>query len=113
MKQTGQTTVGLLANHIWSVAGSDSRPDVSATFMQPFVSYTTKGAATLTLNTESTYDWESEQWSVPINLQISQLMRVGKQPMSFGIGGRYYIVRPDFGPDWGVRFITAFLFPKK
>ena len=38
---------------------------------------------------------------------------IGKQPVSFGVGGRYYIVRPEFGPDWGVRFVTTLLFPKK
>jgi hypothetical protein len=87
LKQSGQFTIGALANHIWSVGGSDTRPDVSATFLQPFVSYTTRRATTFTLNTESTYDWKSEQWSVPINLQVSQLVRLGKQPVSFGIGG--------------------------
>ena len=35
-------------------------PDIDATFLQPFLSYTTTDAWTFTLNTESTYDWESE-----------------------------------------------------
>lgn len=113
LKQKGPVTVGALANHIWSVAGPDDRPDVSATFLQPFISYTTRRATTFTLNTESTYDWKSEQWSVPINVQVSQLVRIGKQPVSFGLGGRYYVARPDGGPDWGLRFITTLLFPKK
>lgn len=113
LKQMGPVTVGALGNHIWSVAGSDDRPDVSATFLQPFVSYTTKKATTYSLNTESTYDWKSEQWQVPINISVSQLVRLGKQPVSFGIGGRYYVVRPVGGPDWGVRFVTTLLFPKK
>lgn len=113
LKQKGPVTVGALANHIWSIAGKDDRPDVSATFLQPFVSYTTKRATTFTLNTESTYDWKSEQWSVPVNVQISQLVRLGKLPVSFGVGGRYYVVRPEGGPDWGMRFITTLLFPKK
>jgi hypothetical protein len=113
LKQMGPTTVGVLGNHIWSVAGSHNRPDVSATFLQPFVSYTTKRATTFSLNTESTYDWKSKQWSVPINVQVSQIVKVGERPVSFGLGGRYYVVRPDFGPDWGLRFVTTVLFPKK
>lgn len=113
LKQSGQFTIGLLANHIWSVAGSSDRPAVSASFVQPFVSYTTKKATTYGVNTESTYDWKSDQWSVPINLSVSQLVRIGKQPVSFGIGGRYYVVRPVGGPDWGLRFVTTLLFPKK
>jgi len=38
LKQTGPWTVGMLANHIWAAAGNDSRRNVSATFLQPFVS---------------------------------------------------------------------------
>jgi hypothetical protein len=57
LRQEHGWTYGALANHIWSYAGWGDR-DVSATFLQPFVSYTTKTFITLTLNTESTYDWD-------------------------------------------------------
>jgi hypothetical protein len=110
---SGTTTVGLLANQIWSVAGSSSRPDISTAYMQPFVSYTTKRATTFTINTESTYNWKTEQWTVPINLTVGQLTRIRKQPIQFTIGGRFYVKGPEYGPDWGVRFVTTFLFPKK
>jgi hypothetical protein len=113
LKQFGPTTVGFLGNHIWSVAGSSERPDISSSFLQPFVSYTTARATTFSINTESTYNWKTKEWKVPINLAVSQLVRIGKQPVSFGIGGRYYVAKPEFGPDWGVRFVTTLLFPKK
>lgn len=112
LKQFGQTTVGFLGNHIWSVAGDD-RPAVSSTFLQPFLAYTTKGATTYSLNTESTYDWKTKQWSVPINATIAQLVRIGKQPVSIGFGGRYYVATPALGPHWGVRVVTTLLYPKK
>jgi hypothetical protein len=38
---------GMLANHLWSVAGESSRAYVNATFPQPFVTYTTKTFTTL------------------------------------------------------------------
>ncbi len=44
LKQRGEITFGGLANHLWSFAGNDSRADVSATFIQPFVSVTTPKA---------------------------------------------------------------------
>ena len=113
LKQFGPTTVGALGNHIWSVAGSSNRPDISATYIQPFVSYTTKRATTFGINTESTYNWKTKEWSVPINVTVGQLVRIGKQPVSFTLGGRYYVWSPEFGPDWGVRFVTTLLFPKK
>lgn len=113
LKQEKEWTVGALANHIWSVAGEGSRPDVNSTFLQPFLSYTTKDAWTFTLNTESTYDWESDEWSVPINFEISKLVKFGEQPVSFQAGARYWATAPESGPEgWGFRVAVTFLFPK-
>jgi hypothetical protein len=43
LDQSGPWTVGALANHIWSYARTGyPAPDVNATFVQPFVSYTTR-----------------------------------------------------------------------
>jgi hypothetical protein len=46
LTQQGGWTVGILANHLWSYAGAPDRAEVNSTFMQPFVSYTTKDAWT-------------------------------------------------------------------
>ena len=82
LKQTGGWTYGLLFNHIWSYTGESGRNYVDSTFLQPFISYTTKTKTTFGLNTESTYDWHNSQWTVPINLSVSQLIKVGKMPVS-------------------------------
>ncbi|TBY08156.1 transporter [Rhizobium laguerreae] len=113
LKQDGPWTVGALANHIWSVAGDGGRADVSSTFLQPFVSYTTSNAWTFTLNTESTYDWEQNDWAVPINLQVSKLLKFGEQPVSLSAGARYWATAPENGPEgWGFRIGLTLLFPK-
>jgi hypothetical protein len=111
LRQEHGWTYGFLANHIQSYAGWGDT-DVSATFLQPFLSYTTKTLTTVALNTETTYDWEGSQWTVPLNHQVAQLVKFGKMPMQFQVGGRYYAERPDGGPDWGLRFTVTFLFPK-
>lgn len=113
LKQVGPWTFGALANHIWSVDGEDDRPDVNATFLQPFVSYITKTKTTLGANTESTYDWEGEQWSVPVNATVAQLFKIGPQILQLTLGARYWADSPDGGPDgWGARAALTFLFPK-
>jgi hypothetical protein len=112
LKQQKGWTYGVLANHIWSFAGEGDRADVNATFLQPFVSFTTKKFTTFGLNTESTYDWDNSQWTVPLNASVSQLLKVGKQPIQLSLGARYYAEKPDGGPDWGLRFAVTFLFPK-
>jgi hypothetical protein len=112
LKQEKGWTYGALANHIWSVAGEDNRADVSATFLQPFVAFTTKRQTTFTLNTESTYDWENSQWTVPINVMAAQLVKIGKLPVQFQAGVRCYAEKPANGSDWGLRFTVVLLFPK-
>jgi hypothetical protein len=111
LRQEHGWTYGALANQIWSYAGWGDN-SVNATFLQPFISRTTKTYTTFSLNTESTYDWTRHQWSVPLNLGIAQLLKIGKQPVQFQIGGRYYADKPSGGPDWGLRFTVTFLFPK-
>jgi hypothetical protein len=113
LKQEGPWTVGGLANHVWSISDEDEFGKQSATFLQPFLSYTTPRATSFTLNTESTYNWEAEEWSVPINFVVSQVVKIGKQPVQFGVGARYWADAPDGGPDgWGARFQLTLLFPK-
>ncbi|MFH0729062.1 MAG: transporter [Pseudomonadota bacterium] len=106
-------TYGLLANHIESFAGDDDRATLSATFLQPFVSYITKTKTTFGVNTESTYDWRGEQWTVPVNFSISQLLKIGKLPIQISAGVRYWAESPANGPEgFGARGTLTFLFPK-
>ena len=111
LKQQNGWTYGVLANHIWSYAGESSRAEVNATFLQPFVSFTTPKQTTFTINTESTYDWANSQWTVPLNASVAQLVKLGKLPLQFQIGARYYAEKPANGTEWGLRFSVTFLFP--
>lgn len=112
LKQNGPLTYGFLTNHIWSFAGSEDRGNVNTTFLQPFLSHTSKTAITLSLNTESTYDWIGAQWTIPLIANISKLYTFGKQRVSLGGGVKIYVDQPDGGPEWGIRFIATFLFPR-
>jgi len=58
LQQKNGWTYGMLANHVWSVAGPNDRANISATFLQPFLSHTTKTHTSFGVNTESTYDWQ-------------------------------------------------------
>ena len=113
LRQESGWTYGALANHIWSYAGQSERDEVNATFLQPFLSYTWPTATSLTLNTETTYNWAAEEWSVPLNLVVGQIVRFGKLPVQFQVGARYYAQSFEGGADgWGARFTITFLFPK-
>lgn len=113
LKQQGPWTYGMLANHIESFSGDSDRDDVSASFLQPFLAYVTKTKTTFTINSESTYDWENENWSVPVNFVVSQLFAVRGQALQLSVGARYWAETPENGPDdWGLRLSLTFLFPK-
>ena len=113
LRQQGTWTYGALTNHIWSFAGDGDRADVSTTFIQPFVTYTTPTAWSFTIQTESTYDWDNDQWSVPINGVVSKVTKLGGQLVSIGGGVRYWAESPDSGPEgWGGRLFFTLLFPR-
>lgn len=113
LRQIGPWTIGALGNHIESFAGDSDRADISATFLQPFVSYVTPRQTTFGFSTESTYDWENEQWSVPLNVNVSQLLKVGNQLVQVGGGIRYWAEAPERGPEgWGLRLQVTLLYPK-
>jgi hypothetical protein len=113
LKQQRGWTYGILANHIWSFADASGRdrPEVDQTFVQPFLAYTWKDSTTLTLNSETTLNWQAEQRTVPINLIVSHIYNFGHQPVSLAVGGRVYAETPDEGPEWGLRAVATFLFP--
>src|SRR5436309_2155321 len=115
LKQMGGLTAGALMNQLWSVAIEEHRKSVSQMFLQPFVAYTTSTHTTFTLNTEATANWNNTpgdaKWTIPIIFQVSQVLKIGKQPISIQIGGKYYADTPRYGPNWGVRFNFTLLYP--
>ena len=85
---------------------------MNATFLQPFLAYTTPSQRTYVAKLEATYDWEASQWTAPVNLGVAQLVKVGKRPVQFELAGRYYLDAPTNGPEWGLRFKVTLLFPR-
>lgn len=114
LKQMGPWTVGGLTNHLWSYAGDNDRNYVNTTFVQPFCSYVTPTKTTLSVNTESSYNWATNSWEVPINLQVSQMVALGKQPLQLQVGARYWAGSSNAEQEgtWGLRLAVTMLFPK-
>lgn len=114
LKQTPSGwTYGALINQIWSFAGKDDRADVDATYIQPFISKGLGHGRTIVFNTESSYNREDGEWTVPLNLMYSKVTRWGKQLVSVQGGIRYYVENPQSDSQWGLRFNITLLYPKK
>jgi len=109
LRQQGPWTYGFLWNQLWDVSG---RADISSMFIQPFLAKGLGKGRTISLNTESTYNWKSKEWSVPINLAYSKVSKWGDQMVSNQIGAGWYAKSPSGGPDWQLRYTLTLLFPK-
>lgn len=113
LKIDGPWTYGGLANHVWSFAGDDDRADISNTFVQPFAAYTWPSAWTVSVQSESSYNWNREEWSIPVNAAVSKLVFFGKLPVSLQAGVGRWLETPDAGPE-GLRYRLQanFVLPK-
>jgi len=113
LRMQGPFTYGALVNHLRSVGGEGGRADVEQSFAQPFFSYTSPSAVTLTASAEAVYDWERHGWAVPLNLTVARLFDLGGRPVSLQAGLRYWAESPRGGPEGvGLRLGTTFLFPR-
>jgi hypothetical protein len=113
LRQQGPWTFGALANHVWSIGGSSTRPDISTTFVQPFTTYTTADGWSFTLQAEASYDWERSDASIPVTALVGKVLRLGPMPIQINLGPRYYVSHFDNGPKgWGARLSVTLLFPR-
>jgi hypothetical protein len=117
LTQPGHWTIGVLANNVWSVAGSGSRPAVNQFLMQYFINYNMKKGWYISSAPIITANWEvnSNRWVVPFGAGAGRIMKLGFQPVN--ISATFYgnAVHPPTGPSsssWSMRVQIAFLFPK-
>jgi len=99
LKHKGRTNAGLLASHVWSVAGGASHPYVSQTYAQPFFAYTTAKAWTFAATSCDTYNWAAGRWTAILNpIRVSKLVKLGPQRLSVGGALRCTLASPQYQP---------------
>ena len=95
---------GLLANHQWDFAGSGDA-DISTTTLNILSVYLPGGGWNTGSSPAITYDWKSEQWTVPLQASIGKTVVIGGRPWKFSFEANYYVEKADaFGPDWQISF---------
>jgi hypothetical protein len=115
LTQPGRWTLGVLANNVWSVAGSGSRPDVNQFLTQYFINYNLQKGWFLGMAPIITANWEASRgnvWTVPFGGGIGRITKFGPQPVS--LVAQFYgnAVHPTNSPSWTMRLQISFLFPK-
>lgn len=92
-------------NQLWSVAIEDHRKSLNQLFLQPFLAYTAQTHTTFTLGLEMTTKWNNTpgdaKWTVPLIFSVSQVLKLGHQPVSIQVGGKYYADTPRYRPGLG------------
>jgi hypothetical protein len=112
----GTWVIGVLAQNIWSFAGNNDRADVSQFLTQYFINYNLPDGWYLTSSPIITANWEAvgkgNKWTVPVGGGFGKVFRLGKLPFNANLSAFSNVIRPDFGPDWTLRFQIALLFPR-
>lgn len=114
LQQKNGWTYGALANQIWSVAGDADRSDVNQMYLQPFLTYNWKSGSGLTVNSETTLNWEANTTTSYINIMAGGLTKFGNQLVQLQVGPRIQVAAPEGAKSpFGVRTAMIFVFPKK
>jgi hypothetical protein len=92
--------LGIFPNHQWDVTGWRDK-SVNLTTTQVFATYLPGGGWNIGSAPIITYDWESEQWTVPVNLTVGNSIILGGRPWKFAVEINYYVEKADaIGPEW-------------
>lgn len=99
-KKYSKGLYGIFPNHQWDIGGSGDR-DISLTTIQPLFVYLPGGGWNIGSAPAITYDWEAEQWTVPLQVNAGKTVVWGGRPWKLSAELNYYVKKPDaFGPEW-------------
>ena len=99
--------VGLFPNHQWDVAGWTENK-INITSIQAFYTYLPGGGWSVGTGPTMTYDWESEQWTVPLQANTGKTVVLNGRPWKISVEANYYVEKADaFGPEWMIGFNFA------
>ena len=110
----GKWVIGSLISNVWSFAGSGDQ-DVNLFTWQYFINYNLPKGWYLTSAPILTANWEADSdntWTIPFGGGFGKLFSIGTQPINAQLSAYYNVEKPEFGPDWQLRFQVQFLFPK-
>ncbi|WNC73875.1 hypothetical protein RGQ13_07750 [Thalassotalea psychrophila] len=102
VKMAQDSAVGILAFHHWDIAGDIK---VSQSTSQVFLVALPGGGWNYGTQPTFTYDWENEQWTVPLNFNVGRTVQWNERPWKLSVELDYYVEKnEDFGPDWMLTF---------
>ncbi|MHC4180651.1 MAG: hypothetical protein ACYSWU_24390, partial [Planctomycetota bacterium] len=99
-KITPQYVAAVFPNHQWDIAGSGDA-EISLTTIQPIFTYLPGGGWNVGTGPSITYDWDDEQWTVPLQLNVGKTVVFNGRPWKLSLELNYYVEKAAaFGPEW-------------
>ena len=89
---------------------------VNQMFLQPFATLQMHHAVSVTFTSEETYYWKAptdQRSTIPIQVFLAKVTRLGPFPFQVEVGGGYFIARPDGAPHWMARLNFILILPRK
>ena len=111
----GPWVYGAIANQVWSIDGSNNRPNTSTFFTNIFLNYNLAHGWYIASQPIITADWQASagnKWTVPVGGGIGKIQRIGGLPFNLQVAAYSNVVRPNTGGDWELRLQIALLLPK-
>ncbi len=99
----------------WSVGGKSEAKEISTFYFQYIFTYFLPKKWYVLSAPINLADWtapEGQKWWIPVGGGGGKMFNIGKIPMDVQVQAFYYAVKPDNGPDWGMRLQLKFIFPK-
>jgi hypothetical protein len=91
---------GIFPSHQWNVTGWDDLV-YNTTVIEPFLKFLVGDGWSVGSLPIASYDWQENQWTIPLNLDISKTVIIGKTPWKVEFEVNYYVEQADlFGPEW-------------
>lgn len=106
---------GGLWRQIWSFAGDADRSSVNQMILQPFANYNLPDGWYLHTSPIFVADWtapSNNRWTIPIGGGVGKLFKIGDLPINASLQYYYNVETPDQGPEWQIKLVFQFLFPK-
>ncbi|QFU77400.1 hypothetical protein EY643_17965 [Halioglobus maricola] len=99
-KLSSKYVLGTLLTYQTDIGGSGDA-DISLTTVNAFATYLPGGGWNVATAPIMSYDHESSQWTLPLNLTVGKTVVWNGRPWKLSVEANYFIDQADaFGPDW-------------
>jgi hypothetical protein len=111
----GPVVAGIRANHLWSFAGDDDRPDVNLSTIEYFAYYNFGRGWWIGTSPVNTANWETSKndvWTAPLGGGIGKVVMSGRMPINLKFEAYHYIESPSNSAEWSALFTLQLLLPE-